>query len=271
MMKPGTPSFLVGDDLRPFISKFGVPALLVLGGLMVLGSATKLGGAVLGGILVGFGVLQFYVCGLAQASPECVWYRRFRRWERIEYNEIVKCGTSIFPPGLGYLKLSRFVPPCGKLYFAFYDPGASPWEQLDLGRKFLDYIRVRMGKPAGSVTEKLTPSSAHFANDTLRTRLKRCSVFASLGGGIILFSRVFVGWPGSNFPPPIEPGQPWFYRANVYWWQFCHQVLDWPLNLIAVVVLLTGIFALRFNRAATSLAVALGALVGGLLARLFGA
>ncbi len=271
MKKQGAPSFLAGGDLRPFIVKIVIPALFLLSSMFFFGTATRPGGFVVPGVFAAVAGLLFYLCGLAQATPDCVWYRRFFHWERIEYEDIVACGNAIFPPGLGYLKLRRFVPPFGKLYFAPYAPSIGPWEQLRQSREFMQYIRVRMGKPPGSVPDQPLASTVREYDDTQKARVKRCSSFGGLAGGLIFFSRVFVGWPGPGFPPPIESGQPWYWQANLYWWHFCHRILDWPFNMIAIVMLLSGIVALRFNRAATSLAIALGALVGGLLARFFSA
>ena len=44
-------------------------------------------------------------------------YRRFLRWTRVPYEEIVESGTSWAVFSIGYLRLKRFVFPWGKLYF----------------------------------------------------------------------------------------------------------------------------------------------------------
>ncbi len=270
-MTPKIPSFLAGDDLSPFIAKFCLPAGFVLVAVLVAQPPAKPGSLVLAVLLAVAALLQFYICGLVRAEPDCLWYRRFFRWERIEYEEILKCGIAVFPPGLGYLKLRHFVPPLGKVYFVFYNPGLWPWQQLRQARELLDYIRVRMGRPAGSIVEQPPPVEREKKDNSLKARAMRCLGFGLLTWGVVFFSRVFVGWPGPGFRPPIEPGQTLMYRWNVYWWYFCHRVLDWPLNLFAAVALLGGVVALRFNRGALSLAAAMGALLAGIMARFFGA
>src|SRR5690349_2328274 len=112
--------FLAVDDMRPLGTKVLMPTILILGGTFLLTApTTRPAGVVLCGFIVLLGVLQFIVVGLVKPTEECLFYRRFLEWRRVEYSDIVKCGRPIFPLfwGLHYLKLRRFEPPLGKLYF----------------------------------------------------------------------------------------------------------------------------------------------------------
>lgn len=58
---------------------------------------------------------------------------------------------------------------------------------------------------------------------------------------------LLLSWPGSNFPPRIAPGQGLIYRILIYLSLFCIHLLDWPVNLIAILGLVGGISALRLK------------------------
>jgi len=104
------PNFFAIDDMRPLNSKVLMPAMLVLGGIfLATAPTTRPAGIVLCAAIVILGVAQFVVVGLVKPTEECLFYKRFSEWRRIEYNDIVKCGRSFFPFfWLHYVKARNF-------------------------------------------------------------------------------------------------------------------------------------------------------------------
>lgn len=265
------PKFLAADDMRPLISKLVMPAMFTVAGVfLAVSPPIRPAGVALCSIIALQGVVQFIVVGLANPTQECLLYKRFFKWRRIEYSDIVKCGRPIFPLfwGLHYLRLRNFEPPFGKLYFVQYHP-ASLFSQHELDQEMIEQIRARIaGKnvpsPASSGTgmSSLPASSAQLG-------IKACAISAISSALTVLFLRMLLSWPGPNFPPKISPGQGVIYRMFVYLSLFCVRLVDWPYNVIAILVLLVGIALLRFRGHAAFLSLALGAILGGIVARLF--
>jgi len=50
---------------------------------------------------------------------------------------------------------------------------------------------------------------------------------------------------------------------------FCVRLVDWPYNVVAILGLVIGIALLRFRGRAVFLSLALGAILGGIVARWF--
>lgn len=138
------PRFLALDDQRPFIAKFGILGLLLVADVQMFRSATKPAAIVLA-VLVGlWAITQFVIVGLVRPEQGCLYYRRFFRWNRLEYEDILKCGHSIIPV-LHYLKLKRYTRLLGKLYFIPYSPG-SVFGQIERDHKLIEYIRQRIAR-----------------------------------------------------------------------------------------------------------------------------
>jgi hypothetical protein len=266
------PKFLAGDDMRPLGSKILMPTLLILIGLLAAtSSTTRPIGVALSGITILLGILQFIAVGVVKPGEQCLFYRRFRKWRRIEYSEIVKCGRPVFPLfwGLHYLRLRNFELPIGKLYFVQYHP-AKFGSQYELDRTLVEHIRDRI--PQRNLPLQDLPAEGHDKSlGSSQLGVRACAISAFLSMLTVLLLRVLLNWPGSNFSPQLPPGQGMTYRALVYLSIFCMRVLDWPLNSIAIIVLLAGIVALRFRGYAGLLSLILGAMLGGIAARWFGA
>jgi hypothetical protein len=85
----------------------------------------------------------FFCASLAvlQIPDGRIRYRRLLRWRKLSYDEIVECGTSWVMPGIGYVRLKRYLFPWGKLYFVLdeneriFEHGTHP---------LLRYIQDRM-------------------------------------------------------------------------------------------------------------------------------
>lgn len=267
------PKFVAADDLRPLGSKVLIPAMLVLLGIF-LGAAptTRPLGVVLSGVIVLLGIMQFVVVGLVKPTEECLFYKRFVEWRRIEYRDIVNCGRPIFPLfwGLHYLRLKNFEPPLGKLYFVQYHP-VRLFSQYELDHEMVEQIRARIaGK---KIPPQVLPATqkAGLPASSEQLGIKACAITAVSSMLMVLFLRVLLNWPGPNFPPKIVPGQGILYHITVYLSLFCVHLLDWPFNLIAIVLLLSGIATLRFRGHAAFFSLALGAILGGIVARWLGA
>jgi hypothetical protein len=78
-----------------------------------------------------------------------------------------------------------------------------------------------------------------------------------------------LSWPGPNFPPGIAVRQGVIYHIFFYAALFCMRLVDWPYSVLAILGLLFGIALLRFRGRAAFLALALGAILGGVVARWF--
>lgn len=140
------PRFLAFDDQRPLASKLGIPAIFISGGfLLAVSPPIRPAGIVLCSMIMLMGVIQFIAVGLVRPAEECVFYKRFFKWRRVEYTDIVECGRAIFPPffGLRYLRLSKFQWPFGKLCFVQYHP-ALLFSQRQLDRQMIEEIRARI-------------------------------------------------------------------------------------------------------------------------------
>src|SRR5207302_9591978 len=109
-------------DSRPTIVKLGFPLMLWLGVFGLYHPPEKPGGLILLGLLALLS-LFFFTLALIVPTDRYLEYKRFIQWRTISYKEVSKCGRSVFPL-VGYIKLKRFLPPWGRLYFVFYTPSA---------------------------------------------------------------------------------------------------------------------------------------------------
>ncbi len=264
------PNFLAVDDMRPLGSKVLIPVILILGGsFLAAAPTTRPAGVILCAAIVLLGVTQFLLIGLVNPTEECLFYKRFFEWRRIEYSDIVKCGRSIsiFPFfWLHYLKLRNF----RRLYFVQYHPVRPLIQsQYELDRGMIEQIRARIG--GKSVPSQASPSTAKSTLQASFAQLgmKACAISAILSALTVLFLRVLLSWPGPNFPPKIVPRQGVIYNIFVYLPLFCARLVDWPYNVVAILGLLVGIALLRFRGHAAFLSLALGAILGGIVARWF--
>jgi hypothetical protein len=138
------PHFLASDDQRPFIGKLGIPGLLLVFTVVMFRSATKPAAIILAFLVGLWAITQFVIVGLVRPEQGCLYYRRFFRWNRLEYKDILKCGHSIIPV-LHYLKLKRYTRPLGKFYFIPYSPGPV-FGQIERDHKLIQYIRQRIAR-----------------------------------------------------------------------------------------------------------------------------
>lgn len=262
------PNFLAVDDMRPLNSKVLIPAMLILVGILAATSqTTRPLGIALSGVIILAGMTQFLVVGLVKPTEECLFYKRFSEWRRIEYDDIVKCSRSLFPLfWLHYLKLRD----SGRLYFVQYHPVRPlSQSQYELDKEMIDYIRARIGGKTPPLQDSLGTENSSLPTSSAQLGIKTCAISALLSALTVLFLRMLLSWPGPNFPPKIAPGQGVIYSIFVNLSLFCVRLVDWPYNALAILGLLVGIALLRFRGYAAFFSLALGAIVGGIVARLF--
>ncbi len=267
------PRFLAGDDVRPLVAKFLLPAMFVLAGILLANAPTaRPAGIALCAVIILLGLVQFFVVGLVKPTEECLFYKRFFEWRRIEYGDIVKCGRPIFPLfwGFHYLKLRNFEPPLGKLYFVQYH-SARPFSHHELDQEMIEQIRARIARKSVSLQGSPGVENSRLRGSSAQLGIRACAITALSSMLMVLLLRVLLSWPGPNFPPRIVPGQSMISRLVIYFSLFCSRLLDWPFNLMAIVALLAGVGMLRFRGHAMTLSIVLGAILGGTAARWLGA
>ncbi len=71
--------------------------------------------------------------------------RRFFRWQEFAYSEIKDCDDNLFMPFIGSVRLMRFIPPFGKIYF--WIPISRRTNRID--KELVAYIRYRAGIAPG--------------------------------------------------------------------------------------------------------------------------
>jgi hypothetical protein len=270
--KENWPTFLPIGDGRPFILKIWMPVLSVAGPALVMFSPPTTIPAVILGIFLTFpGLFLFFQAGIVKADPDCLHYRRFFNWRRIAYQDIVECDGSRFP-GLNHLKLKTPEGLLGKLYYIPWisDPPYWPSQRRKLDHEALEYIQARVGKSSESLplaAPQTQAKSSKYMSRSTATRAALCACSGGTAAAVILILRCLV-WRDMGFPPPTKPGLAWPDRLMEFPWHLFSRLLDWPYNLVAVLSLLAVIFMTRFGRWAPSLASGVGAILGGIIARM---
>jgi hypothetical protein len=258
-----TPRLFDSRDSRPTVLKLGFPLALWLPLVFEFHQPQKPGGIVLLGLVTALG-LFFFTLALIMPSDHHVQYKRYIRWHKIDYNEILACKQSIIPL-VGYVKLKRFVPPWGKLYFVFYTPSA-PFLGGSERKMMIQYVQDKMaGRDAAVGVE------ARIATNTVEMEEKgsaaKCGLWALMGLIWALFLRLYLGLRIATSPPPAAANENVLYQLAVSLWKFGAYLLDWPYNAVVVVAILALIVAWRYRRKAWGAAAALGFFLGEVLAR----
>jgi hypothetical protein len=99
-----------------FVLKYYAP-LILFGGVYVFWSAGFRWAQLIILVPLILGILFYASLAVLEIPDGTVRYRRFSRWRRVAYDEIVGSRASLAVFGIGYLRLKRFVFPWGKLYF----------------------------------------------------------------------------------------------------------------------------------------------------------
>ena len=100
-----------------FVLKYYAPVIL-FGGTLVFWSVGFRWAQLIILVPLIFGMLFYASLAVLQIPDGNIRYRRLFKWRKISFEEIVSCGASFWLPGpIGYIRLSRFVLPWGRLLF----------------------------------------------------------------------------------------------------------------------------------------------------------
>ena len=251
-------------DSRPTIVKLGFPLMLWLGVFGLYHPPEKPGGLILLGLLA---LLSLFFLTLALIVPtdRYLEYKRFIQWRTISYKEVSKCGRSIFPL-VGYIKLKRFLPPWGRLYFVFYTPSAPFFGRAEQ-EAILEHIQDKIAGRAEAGTAIETKSEVTATGPKAEGPLRLCALWALLGFVWALFLRMVLGFRPTIPTPSVFAHENILYRLGLALWRFGAHLLDWPYNFVVVLAISAVIVASRYRRAAWGPAAALGFFLGELLVR----
>lgn len=252
-MKTQVDFYTHSDNTKIFLLRVWLPFILFLG----------LSTAFWGGphwIVVGLPpvLLALLYLTAAQVRPgeRTLRCRRFFSWREVPYEEVRECKVSV-APGLGVLRLGRFVFPWGRIYFVREEPHQwlSPGGQSNLTR----FINARReGRPNLPET-----SAAKRPDAPGRRDLTVCGSAAVVGALAALFSRTLLPDVSLQFDPQRYPH--WIASYE----QFQQTIASWPWNLVAGFVLLAIVIALRFKKA-WGFAFAFGGVLGSFVVKMIG-
>lgn len=173
------------------------------------------------------------------ATDESLRYRRFFRWQKVDYGEIRDCRVAWFL-GMGRLKLNHSVAPWGTIYFLL---PLEPFEVVFPGRqsKFTAFVNARRGK--------------NIQEDRRGRQITYHVMFIIAGVAyMFLFYSLF-----PNFPPRSElQSLPEWVRGFM---QFERAALGWPWGVLTSIVLLLSVIRFRSKRRSWILAFCLGAVL----------
>lgn len=235
--------------IRVYLLRLWWPALLIF-------VATQLVSGAYRAIVVAlpmYVIAVFYVFAAeVRVSEDALWYRRWRRWIRVPYNEIYQCTVSV-APGLGVLRLSRPVSPWSRLYFVREEPTQVllPGGQSSL----TSLINTRRSGNTSVVQEHRSGANNGRAV---------CGIAMITGIVAALLSRLLL--PDVS----IQFGQDSFPRWVVAYENFQRAASEWPWNLLMCCLLVVLLVVLRFRRKAWGAAFALGGILGLTAARVIG-
>jgi len=219
-------------------------------------------------VLLGlFAIAGLFLFTLALIMPTdgALRYRRFIKWHTIEYQEIVQCKRSLFPL-VGYMKLNRFLPPWGRLYFVFHTP-SEPFFGRSAQKAIVQYIQDKMAGKAGLDTRGETKIEVHVAAPEKKGSLPVCALWALLGFVWVLFVRLVLDFQHTIPTPSVFAHENILYSLGLALWRLGTQLLDWPYNILVILAILALILASRFRRSGWAPAAALGFFVSELLVR----
>jgi hypothetical protein len=138
--------------------------------------------------------LPFAVAGFFQLSLAVVdvkdgilRYRRFIKWTTIHRPEVLSCGL-VLPPFVGYIRLNRFVPPWGRLYFVLdRNQASNPFRKGE-------YALVRCIRNEAAPPPRHTPEPSASSTPILQFQF----VAAGTAGVLISLFRIAVSGPTSG-------------------------------------------------------------------------
>jgi hypothetical protein len=188
-----------------------------------------------------------------RADEHVLTYRRFLSWRQIPYEQIVECKNSWYP-WFGYLKLTRSVPPWGKIYFVTLRPAFSgnPKELAVFINSRRAGIALRPPE-GGSLASKNTGASP---------------AFYILFGFVGVIVSLLYAYLTPEFDQQLRLESNTHGVAALYL-KFLYDAVNWPWALGTIAVIIAAMLKFRSNNSVWILALAAGTILGNILARMF--
>jgi hypothetical protein len=240
------------DTTKIFLLRLWLPFILLLGVSTALWGGRHWVVLSLPPVLVAL----FYLSAVQiRPGPKMLRWRRLFNWQDVPYENILECKVSI-APGIGLLRLRRFVFPWGRLYFVREEPNQLLWPggQSQLTR-FINARREETPVPEASYHEG--------ANAPKMRERTACGVAASVGVIAAFLSRTLLPDVSVQFDPTRYPH--WIVACE----QFQRAIASWPWNLLVAFMLLAIVLVLRFKNA-WGFAFAFGGVLGSSVLKIFG-
>jgi hypothetical protein len=241
------------SPVRVFLLKIWAPIVLLLSEVALLGTGTH-DSLIFAIPTVGLAFLYF---SAAQARPAenhlSLRYFYFQRWKEIPYEQVLSCKVS-WLPGLGVLKLQRYVFPWGKIFF------------------LLEGTKVELGWPGGQSAQTRAINDRREHGHSLTNVVQNGNHSRNINRDVawclasLMFAAALFLFINSQVPIPLSVDPETFPRLAFYS-QIQEAILRWPWSLGLVIVLIGVIVWLKFDKKTVPLSLTLGALLGTLAAK----
>jgi len=187
-----------------------------------------------------------------RADENLLSYRRFIFWKQISYQHIVKCEKS-WVPWLGYLRLDGFVFPSGKIYFVNLRPAFTGDP-----KGLIEFIKSRSAR---------IDAQPHEAEGLVGQDQGKGAGSIILLGIIGVMISLMYAYLFPDFGGRLNPvGLTGVAGAYV---KFLNAAVNWPWAFATAAVIIGGIIRYRSTNSVWILALALGTILGNVLAGAF--
>lgn len=220
-------------ELRPvpkpyFLSviKIGIPLLCAASLVVMLQGSTFI--QVLPFLPLVWLIALYFTAARIRVCGNALQYRRFIRWKDIPWDEVVDAKWSLIPP-LACLKLRRFLPPWGRLYYLVEEANRF---NFSLRRTaFMQALVSRAGKDNGE-THNTKEGGEGQANDDIPKRFGKGWIFGCVcAAGLGVFIEL-VYQPSQGLPLTSPNSLPTALRVFVRFVAF----LNHPPFLVAFAI-----------------------------------
>ncbi|HVB32764.1 MAG TPA: hypothetical protein VNJ52_00110 [Patescibacteria group bacterium] len=219
---------LNSNHTTSMIAKYWLSVILGLPAVLLWGRGPAMA------LSLALGLLAVFHFTLAEVrlSEERMEYRRFWRWVVVPWAQVRESRVSWFP-ATAYVRLDRFVPPWGRVYFVRQLPGLRPEFALPGEQSTLtSYISSRIPPAHGRPLEQ----AERGAGDP-KARPWTCLLAVLFG--LVLAIAVGLATPGSVSVPSPSSASGWVAE----WFRLQTAAFAWPwffipLGLLAALILL---------------------------------
>jgi hypothetical protein len=186
-----------------------------------------------------------------RACEQVLEYRRFLVWKPVQYAEIRECKKS-WLPWFGYMRLTRFVPPWGRIYFVIVRPlfAGNPKGLVSLINS------RRAGMEAPTPDDGLLDGNGRAASPVFHVFLVLAGVFMSL-----MYAYLTPEFDQRIRAPSNSMG------VVALYFRLLHDATSWPWAIATIAIIAAAIIKFRSSRLIWILPLALGTIVGNVLAR----